>query len=120
MKNKILHLSHTDINFDSRIIKEMVSLQKKFPNSEIQGIGIKLDENEMLEKSDTTDSLEILTLSLYSKKMIYLPKPLRHIFTLFEFFTKVMIDKRRLKSPNIVHSHDIIPLPICLIMKLLS
>ena len=118
MKNKILHLSHTDINFDSRIIKEMVSLQKKFPNSEIQGIGIKLDENEMLEKSDTTDSLEILTLSLYSKKMIYLPKPLRHIFTLFEFFTKVMIDKRRLKSPNIVHSHDIIPLPICLIMKL--
>ena len=29
-----------------------------------------------------------------------------------------MFDKRRLKSPNIVHSHDVIPIPICLIMKL--
>ena len=118
MKNKILHLSHTDINFDSRIIKEMISLQKIFPNSEIQGIGIKLEENETLDKSDTTDSLDILTLSLYSKKMTLLPKSLRHLFTLFEFFIRVMLDKRRLNSPNIVHSHDIIPLPICLIMKL--
>ena len=71
MKNKILHLSHTDINFDSRIIKEMISLQKIFPDSEIQGIGIKLDENEKLKKSDTTNSLEILSLSLHSKKLIY-------------------------------------------------
>lgn len=118
MKNKILHLSHTDINFDSRIIKEMISLQKIFPDSEIQGIGIKLDENEKLKKSNTTNSLEILSLSLHSKKLTLIPKSLRHFFTLIEFFIRVMFDKRRLKSPNIVHSHDVIPIPICLIMKL--
>ena len=48
MKN-IIHLSHTDIRYDSRIIKEMLALSKAYPSYRIQGLGIKLSENEDLK-----------------------------------------------------------------------
>ena len=41
---KIIHLTHTEINFDNRILKEIDSISK-LPNSEILGIGIKLNEH---------------------------------------------------------------------------
>lgn len=116
MKN-IIHLSHTDIRYDSRIIKEMLALSKAYPSYRIQGLGIELSENEDLKASETSKSLEILSFNLKAKKIRFIPKPIRHACTMIEFFLKVLTEKRRLKKPDIIHCHDVIPLPICLYFK---
>ena len=42
----ILHLTHTDINSDSRILKEMNSIADNFINTNVKGIGVKIDEEK--------------------------------------------------------------------------
>ena len=40
----VLHLTHTDINSDSRILKEMLAIAKSSANYKVNGIGVNLDE----------------------------------------------------------------------------
>lgn len=115
MKN-ILHITQTDIRSDSRILKEMNSAYNN--NYNVHGIGIDLDgignkNNEDIEK------LNIKTLKIFSNKLKIVPKPLKHVFTLYEFSTKSIVHAIKIK-PNIVHCNDTLMLPLGVIIKLIT
>ena len=108
---KILHLTHTDIRSDSRIIKEMVAADKS--KYVVSGIGIELDEGG---KNSDIQSYNIITLKIFSKKLKFLPKALRHFFTLIEFFAKSFFFALKSK-PDIIHCNDTLVLPVGLFVK---
>ena len=64
----VLHLTHTDINNDSRILKEIGSLRTR--GFVVDGLGV-------LEREPEGQALiasEYPALSLYSRKLYFLPK----------------------------------------------
>ena len=112
---KILHLSHTDIRSDSRILKEIYSLAKN--GYSVNGIGIQADDGS--KRSDLDANVEISILQLFARKLTFLPKTLKHLLVFFEMMIK-MVPSAILTRPNIVHCHDISVLPIAVIVKLFT
>lgn len=108
---KILHLTHTDIRSDSRILKEMEAASEA--GYDISGIGIQLNEGG---KNVNLDKYDIVTLNIHSKRLTFLPKVLRHFFTFVEFFSKSFFFALKIK-PDIVHCNDTLVLPIGLFVK---
>ncbi|MFL9627881.1 glycosyltransferase [Aeromonas jandaei] len=111
---KILHLTHTDIRSDSRIIKEMDAAYKA--GYDIVGIGIHLDEGG---RNVGLDQYNIITLNVFSKRLTFLPKVLRHGFTFFEFCLKSFFFALK-NRPDIIHCNDTLVLPVGLLVKLFS
>lgn len=109
---KTLHLTHTDIEFDSRILKEMGSLNAA--GYSVNGIGVIL--NEGAQKTPTSSKGNITVLDLYSRRFTFLPRTLRHVITLFELIIK-MLPRVILERPNIIHCHDTLVLPLGCIAK---
>ena len=73
MKKFILHISHTDISRDSRILKEMNEIKSNFPEFNVLGIGIK--KNYTFSQNKTTlFKKDLLNLTIQSKKIFFLPK----------------------------------------------
>ncbi|MCA6423797.1 MAG: hypothetical protein IM568_13435, partial [Flavobacterium sp.] len=66
MKN-ILHITHTDIRFDNRIIKEIEALSE-IDNFKVWGVGMSLDEGSA-ENSLINIKAEIITLKVISRKL---------------------------------------------------
>ena len=60
----ILHLTHTDINSDSRILKEMLSIANSNNTYNVQGIGIERNEDR---NSNTTENITIHSLKLRTR-----------------------------------------------------
>lgn len=110
----ILHLTHTDINSDSRILKEMLSIANSNNTYNVQGIGIERNEDR---NSNTTENITIHSLKLRSRNWKKLPNILRHILTLIEFYIKLFLFSKKLK-PNIIHCHDVMVLPIGVLVKI--
>lgn len=111
---KILHLTHTEIPSDSRILKEMESAYNN--GYEVHGIGIKLNETT---KQMNSKNLHITTLKLFSKKLSFFPDPIRHLLTFAEFLTKSVSASIKLK-PEIIHCNDTLVLPIGVFIKLFT
>lgn len=115
MKIKILHISHTDIRYDSRILKEMVSLSSV---TDYEVIGYGIDDNKGLEYLPKFESV-IRTFKLKSKRLVYVPKPFRYVLIYFEAMFRMVIPGIRL-SPQIIHVHDTLFLPIAVLIKICS
>lgn len=113
----ILHLSHTDIAYDSRILKEMNTVSSYFTSSKVSGIGVIL--NESTSSSKQSKNLNIYSIKLLTKKWTLLPRGLRHFFSLIELTIKMIYKALRLK-PQILHCHDTLVLPLGLILKLFT
>lgn len=113
----ILHLTHTDINSDSRILKEMGCLFNCFDGSRIIGIGVQLDEE--LHKTKSKNSFEIFSVQLISRKWRKLPAVIRHTLCLLELTFKMVISAVKVK-PAIIHCHDTTVLPLGVIVKLFT
>jgi len=113
----ILHLTHTDINSDSRILKEMHALAKVEDLYNVSGIGVSLDEGA--SSTDKIEKLNIYSVTLKSRKLTFLPTVVRHIFSLIELTFKMIYKALRLK-PNIIHCNDTLVLPLGVIVKLLT
>lgn len=111
---KILHITHTDIRFDNRIIKEIVALST-YNEFKVWGVGMSLDEGSA-ENSLNNIKAEIITLKVRSRKIKYLPKLVRHILTFFELMINVFKLFRKIK-PEIIHCHDTLVLPIGWLIK---
>ena len=82
---KILHLTHTDIRFDNRIIKEIDALSQ-ITDYDLFGIGLERDEGAA--NHDVAHlRASIINLKLTFRGARYLPKFLKHslIFTLSAF-----------------------------------
>lgn len=112
---KILHLTHTDINTDSRILKEIATLSNA--GHSINGFGVILEEGAA--SSDIKCNADIYSIILRSRRLKFLPKTLRHLMSLVELLFKMIPPALRLK-PDVVHCHDTLVLPIGVIVKFFS
>lgn len=112
---KNLHLTHTDIEFDSRILKEMGALAGA--GYVVSGIGVELDEGA--QKTAVPFSANIKAINLHSRKLIFLPRTLRHVITLLELAAKMLPCALR-ERPDIIHCHDTLVLPLGCIVKFLT
>lgn len=112
---RILHLTHTDIKTDARVLKEMGALLKVDYN--VNGLGIQLIEGAA--ESKITFDAKIEAIKLHSRKLDFFPRTVRHFFSLFELLVKMVPTAIRLK-PELVHCHDTLVLPIGAILKLVT
>ncbi len=110
--NKILHLTHTDIPTDSRILKEMDSISSE--SREVYGIGVELAEGST--STNLKHSFEYRSVKLHSRKLTKLPKVLRHALSLIELTSKMLVKSLRVR-PDVVHCHDTLVLPIGALIK---
>lgn len=110
----ILHLTHTDINSDSRILKEMSCLARTYPQAKILGLGVMLEEEE--HKTLEEASFEIISFKLISRKWSFLPRVIRHALVLIELVIRMFFRGVRHK-PQLVHCHDTVVLPLGWLIK---
>jgi glycosyltransferase involved in cell wall biosynthesis len=111
---RILHITHTDIRFDNRIIKEITALSDSSENV-VYGIGIVRDEGSALNKLSKINA-EIISLKLFSDNFNFLPKSLKHLFKFLELFIRILILNAKVK-PDVIHCHDTLVLPIGFFIK---
>ena len=110
-KKKILHLSHTDIRTDSRILKEIHGALNH--DYEVYVIGIQDSER----KPDINSAgLKVVSLSLLAKRLTFLPRIVKHFFVFSELFIRVILLCSKFK-PNLIHCGDTVVLPIGVILK---
>lgn len=112
---KTLHLTHTDIEFDSRILKEMGALAAA--GYTVSGIGVVLEEGA--QKTAVSFKADIKAINLRSRKLTFLPRTLRHIATLFELVAR-MLPRAVRERPDVIHCHDTLVLPLGCMVKLLT
>lgn len=113
----VLHLSHTDIKSDSRILKEMTALAEIDQLYKVVGIGVSMKKVGKI--SIQTGRLKIFSIILYSKNLIFLPRAIRHTLSLIELAFKMCSSGIKMK-PEIVHCHDTVVLPLAVIIKLIT
>ncbi|MBM3428702.1 MAG: glycosyltransferase family 4 protein [Bacteroidetes bacterium] len=111
-QEKCLHLTHTDIRSDSRILKEMASLVEA--GFSVAGVGLEIDEGE--KKSEVTFRGDVSLLRLASRSWLFLPRTLRHVISLFELIFK-MLPRAIGYRPDVIHCHDTLVLPIGVVAK---
>jgi len=100
-KLKILHLSPTDIRYDSRILKELQAV-KKIENTILIAYGIDDTEGHKYE----IDNLPFIrTFNITTKKLKFLPRPVRYFLNLIEAFIRMVFPGIKYK-PDIIHCHD--------------
>jgi glycosyltransferase involved in cell wall biosynthesis len=114
-KIKVLHLTHTDVRLDSRILKELSAIRKS-KQTLIMAIGIS-DDNLSHCKIKEVDK-ELTSLILYSKFFKSFSRMLSLYLILTEFYIR-LIWKGLLFRPKIIHCHDTIVLPVGVILSLL-
>lgn len=110
---KILHISPTDIRYDSRILKELKALES-LKNSKLLAFGINDDEGH---KYDIKPIFYIRTFNLLTKKLKFLPKPILFALILIETLFRLTISAIKYR-PNIIHCHDTLFLPLALVVKI--
>lgn len=110
-----LHLTHTDIRTDSRILKELRSLNHA--GLSVRGVGVVLEEGSKASEIDF--EAEIGQITLRSRGFLSLPRTLRHVCSLFELSAKMLFRSLRPKS-KIVHCHDTLVLPLGVILKMIT
>jgi glycosyltransferase involved in cell wall biosynthesis len=116
MKIQVLHISHTDIRFDNRILKELNCLQAETLFS-ITGFGI--FEKKFLFEGDSDLKGSIRMFSLFSRRILVLPRLIRYIFVYFELFIRMTVPAIKL-NPKVIHCHDTLVLPIGCMVKLFT
>lgn len=114
----VIHISNTDIEFDSRIRKELLALSS-VNQSKITAIGV-ADKNVAVRKE--LDGADLQSFSLWSRKLRWLPRAICYFFELIEFTVLATLEARKLakeanNSTSIVHCHDAFALPSGYLLK---
>lgn len=112
---RILHLTHTNITYDNRILKQIGVLARGEGNT-VRGIGVYADEGA----ADSMQSMdaEIVTVRLFSKKLLFLPKVLRYPLVLVELLVQLIARGARF-TPDVIQCHDTMVLPAGVIIKII-
>lgn len=113
----ILHLTHTDIAYDSRILKEIESLSKSPEPYVVSGIGVARSAGACL--SESSESMDIEAVTLISSKLRFMPRLLMHIFSVIEITVKIFF-KALCRKPAAIHCHDTVVLPVGVLLKLFT
>ncbi len=114
---RILHLTHTDIRFDNRIIKEISALSS-VPDYQLFGIGIIRDEGAAIHNTSDLNA-KIINLNLFFSRATFLPKVIKHVFVFLELLIKSIYYAIKIR-PSVVHCHDTLVLPIGIIARLFT
>jgi glycosyltransferase involved in cell wall biosynthesis len=109
---RILHISNTDIEADSRIRKELVALSR-LPGVQVSVLGVP-DINE--DGAVELDGARYGKVRMVSRVLKVLPRAARYFFELIEFTFKMVVAGLR-STPDIVHCHDTFALPAGWILK---
>ena len=110
---KILHLTHTDTHFDSRILKELGALTET-GLYDVTCIGVALDEGASHSNNELNANL--ITLNLIMNLPEWVPRPIRYFLMLTELTIRMSFLGTKLR-PDVVHCHDTIVLPIGVFIK---
>ena len=113
----ILNLTHTDINSDSRILKEMRSVSKD-DSYKLYGIGVMMNEGAV-DSLAGSEKLNIESIILQSRKLTLLPAVLMHSLSVIELTIKMVFKAINLK-PKVIHCHDTLVLPLGVLVKLFT
>ncbi|WP_341364853.1 glycosyltransferase [Thalassospira sp. SN3W] len=113
MAHKTLHITHTDIRTDSRILKEMGALAAH--GYEVNGIGVVHEEGA--KESEINFATTIKSVKLFTRHLTLIPRTLRHALSICELTVKTLPEVLRQK-PDVVHCHDTLALPLGVIAKL--
>lgn len=106
---KLLHLTHTDIYSDNRILKELKSLAM---NSKYQILGYGIERNQTAVKEvEFPENVQIKSLKIKSRHLKFLPDFILHILTCIEYCLKTFVHVLYQK-PEIIHCHDALVLPL--------
>ncbi len=115
-KKVVLHISHTDIRTDSRILKELESHHRSGFLS-VVAIGVAAtNENPV---TNTSEGIGIRTLDLVMNSKKWRPRLIRHLFTFVELFLRTFRSGIKMK-PDVVHCHDTLVLPIGVFIKIFT
>jgi len=115
-KRKVMHLTHTDVNDDNRILKELQSLSDT-GIYEVYAMGVADNEGWGRNKQSVSGTVRIIT--LFSKRFVWLPKFFRYTLNLVELsFSMLFFGVRH--RPEVVHCHDTLVLPIGMLVSLLT
>ena len=115
MNVNILHIAHTDMRFDSRILKEMNSLSKvsKFT---ILGFGIR---DAKSNSNEVPETIEIRSFRIFTNRVVFLGRPIRMTLMFFELFVNMFLPGILFK-PRVIHCHDTLVLPLGVVLKMLT
>lgn len=116
MKSRVLHISHTDIRSDSRILKEMDAVAT-IAGTQVTGIGA--EDQDGAPPSNKHQAFEIRAIRPLSRRLKALPRPLYLALAFFELSLWLVLSGARLK-PRLVHCHDTLVLPAGVVIKLLT
>lgn len=116
VKKLILHITHSDIRVDSRILKELEA-HRKLGDYKVRAIGIDRAGGNPTSRAHSDIDIEII--KLLSNKTKWKPRALRHFLILLEFSLRV-VRKAIRYSPDVIHCHDTVALPIGYIVKFLT
>ncbi len=101
---KILHLTHTYIETDSRILKEISCLAEA--GHEVYGIGA---GRSLGKKTKLRVDAKLQSIEIKMRNVDLLPKYMKRIFIFFEMFWRMVLASTKLR-PEVIHCHDIIAL----------
>jgi glycosyltransferase involved in cell wall biosynthesis len=101
-------VTHTDVPYDNRILKEMEALASSAEGWAVRAIGVGLGEGNSAAAIPAGTTVD--TLKLRSRTWSSLPKPIRYACTIIELLWKV-VRRGVAWKPSVVHSHDTMVLP---------
>jgi glycosyltransferase involved in cell wall biosynthesis len=110
---KILHLTHTDLLLDSRILKEINSLYL-VDGFEIKGFGVSSKDCSSNFMEDYTPNL--INFKLFSSNLKFIYRPFYYTIRIFELFILFFFNGLRFR-PKVIHCHDTMVLPIGILFK---
>jgi len=109
---KILHLTHTDIRSDSRILKELAALQTA-GLYELHAIGIA--EHGTQGGVDVLHSARVRSMRMLFRAMRWLPASVRHVLIYLEMLLRVLAAGLFIR-PRLIHCHDTPLLPVAVLL----
>ncbi len=81
------------------------------------GIGVMMEARG--KNSPRASELQIQSINLYSRKLNFLPRLIRHSMEVLELTIK-MVTKAIIIQPNVIHCHDVSVLPLGVFVKLFT
>lgn len=112
----IFHITHTNIKSDNRILKEMSALAE-VSLFRVHGAGVVLEEQAA--ETEQRHAFSARSIDLFSRKLRWLPRPLRYTVMMSELTLRFLWQGIALK-PKVVHCHDTLVLPAGVLIKLLT
>ena len=118
MNKVLLHISHTEIRKDSRILKELLALESL---DEYERVAIGVESNEGSSASMEIPEARIVSIRLFTELLSVLPRitivkvlrsGLKFLELTFAFFFRGIALK-----PKVVHCHDTLVLPAGVLIK---